>query len=747
MPTRIDIAARYRRARVYFAIAVLLLAGTALYECTATGKKVWDTGHRNAEILAVALQSRITSELEQSTASLMGIASDLEGDAPPARMRIITVLQDAMRFDPISAYLCAQTSDGVTAIDHTGQPVPRALEDTLLRVALRAPPGQLALKPLIRLSAKDTWYLPVILAPGRGSPLEAIFALVPARRLLAGAESLELIPDSWISLVNPDGTRLLRYSQGRDGLEVGGARVPREVLELVAKNPSGTLDRTQLSSRSLAQLLPGSAVAGYSRSPSLPLYVSAVIPLSSLLSQWVREAAPQGIVLLMGLAATILFAQQLNTALRRQGADHIKQEYLATHDSLTGLFNRDAFMRLLVRSIETHPEEPFAVVLLDLNRFKDINDTLGHAHGDRVLEEVGKRLKALWREDEACVARLGGDELAVFTRHAHTPEALEALFAGVQRCLGEPILTGGVELELSASMGAALYPQDAGSAVELLRCSDIAMYAAKTEMRPSGRYSKLVDHFTPETLALRAELAKALRENKLWVAYQPKRRLSDGALVGLEALSRWNHPALGPVHPSYFVALAESTELIHPFTQWMLQAVARQLACWRAAGHCLPVSVNISSNNLLDHTFVENLSARLENAAIPPQLLELEITESAVMRHPETTIKRLKAIRDLGVQLAIDDFGTGYAALSYLKQLPVQTLKIDKSFILNLMTDEADQRIVRSSIQLAHSFDMGVVAEGVESAAVAQQLRDYGCDCAQGFYFGMACAAGEISWT
>jgi diguanylate cyclase (GGDEF)-like protein len=403
-------------------------------------------------------------------------------------------------------------------------------------------------------------------------------------------------------------------------------------------------------------------------------------------------------------------------------------------------------MRLLGRSITEHPREPFTVVLLDLNRFKDINDTLGHAHGDRVLALMSERLNALWCDDEASVARLGGDELAVFVRRTDTAESLEALSVRIQRCLGERILTGGVELDLTASMGAALYPEDAQSAEELLRCADVAMYAAKTEMRPFGRYSKRADHFTPETLALKVELSKALQNNGLWVAYQPKVRLKDGAMVGLEALSRWTHPALGVVSPSYYVALAEGTELIHPFTQWMLEAVAQQLAHWLAAGHCLPVSVNISANNLLDHTFVKNLYRQLEHAAVPPHLLELEVTESALMRHPETTIKRLAAIRKLGVRLAIDDFGTGYATLFYLKRLPVQTLKIDKSFILNLVTDEADQRIVRSSIQLAHSFDMNVVAEGVESAAAAQRLRDFGCDFAQGFHFGRACAAGEIRW-
>lgn len=742
------IARRYRHARAYLVATLTLLAGTTLYQLVAAGKEVWDAAHRNARALASSVQTRATSLLEQSAASLEGMASDLSEQPQPSREKVIAVLRDAMRFDPVSQYLGVRSVSGETVafVDHAGKLSPVALEAGLWDQTAHSTGAMPDLWLPLRLVAGDVWYLPLTLKVVHGNvPQCIVIALVPVRSLIA-AKSLELLPDSWVNLVKPDGTRLLQFQPSRDRLAVGGRRVPREILDILAGRTSGAFDLFQLSKSAASQLAPGTAVVGYSRSPEFPLYVGATIPLSALYGLWLTRAAPQTTVLLIGLGAIALFARQLYLALRQQQADLIRQEYRAAHDSLTGLLNRDEFMRLLHRAIVVNPREPFAVVMLDLNRFKDINDTLGHAQGDRVLEIIGKRLKALWREEEASVARLGGDELAVFARGIQGAETLETLCVRILGALGERISLSGLELNLTASMGSALYPQDATTPVELLRCSDVAMYAAKADLRPFGRYSKVVDHFTAEMLALKSDFAKVLRERGLSVAYQPRIRLSDGVMVGLEALSRWTHPTLGPVPPSRYVQLAEGTELIHPFTQLVLQTVLEQIVRWKASGRGVPVSVNISANNLLEPTFVEKLSRKLTEMSVPAELLELEITESAVMRYPDTTIRRLNAIRELGVPLAIDDFGTGYAALSYLKQLPVRTLKIDKSFVLGLVTDPADQRIVRSSIQLAHGFDMTVVAEGVESEAVAARLREYGCDYAQGFYFGEPSPAGEIRW-
>jgi diguanylate cyclase (GGDEF)-like protein len=401
-------------------------------------------------------------------------------------------------------------------------------------------------------------------------------------------------------------------------------------------------------------------------------------------------------------------------------------------------------MRELEQSISAAPAEALAVLLLDLNRFKEINDTLGHAAGDSVLKGIGERLRERFANSGMCIARLGGDELAVLARGTEAARALDSLGGRLQECLGRTTLPGGVELDLSASIGAAVYPQDARTSSELLRCADIAMYAAKEQLSAFCHYHEAMDQYTPQMLALQSELGKALREGAISVAYQPKVRLADGELIGLEALARWTHPTMGPIAPSQFVPLADSTELVHPFAQYMLRAACRQIVAWQLRGYRVPISVNISANNLLDRGFVDQVRAILGSLDVKPALLELEVTESAVMRHPDTMLRRLGEIRALGVRLSIDDFGTGYASLAYMKQLPVHTLKIDRSFVTNLTEDLGDQRIVRSSIQLAHSFGMTVVAEGVETAGAARELYAYGCEAAQGYYFGYPQSAAEI---
>ena len=728
--------------------ALLLLAGTAIYLTIQERDRIRSDARRSALNIAVGLERGATGLLAQSTFSLRGISADIARQPGIGVASLLPALQEAMRFDALSEYLGVRNSKtGETAVvDRGGHPGSSRIRSAL-RVTLCQPEvGEIALCSIVKLPGDDAWYLPVTLGARRGDAVNVVFALVPARSLVAAAQSLQLIPGSWLNFVTTDGTRLFRYVPSRDAIEVPTGRTPPEVLDLAAAHPSGILELSRLPPSVRARTIPGIYLDGYSRSSLLPLYVTTTVPVSSLVTAWFQQSIAPGVIFLAGILAVVIFGWQLRAALLRQRRYSARQEYLASHDTLTGLLNRDAFMRRLSQTIAIDPSGSFAVVLLDLNRFKDINDTLGHAVGDRVLAEVGKRLSD-FIDDEGLVARLGGDELVIFAPGAHVADEVEALCGGMQACLGRTVLTDGVELDLTASLGAALYPQDAQTPTELLRCADIAMYAAKGDLRPYSRYSKTADSFTPEMLALKSEFAKALREGGLRVVYQPKVRLSDGALMGLEALSRWTHPAIGPVSPAKYIHLIESTELIHPLTQFVLKKAVEQIAHWRAVGHNVPVAVNISANNLLDHTFVEKLGETLQAAAVPAHLLELEITESAVMRHPETILRRLHAIRELGVRLSIDDFGTGYASLSYLKRLPVSTLKIDKTFIVNLDSDEADQRIVRSSIQLAHGFGMTVVAEGVESEAVAGLLLQYGCDQAQGFHFARPQAAEELERT
>ena len=740
-PTRV--ASQYRRARYYLASALLLLAGTAVYTVTLERERIRTDARSSALNIAVGLERSATGLLAQSIFSLRGIGVDIAREPARGNAGLVPVLQEAMRFDALSGYLGVRTAKTgeIAVVDRAGH-AGSAQTRAGLRAAICQPSnGQIGLCPIVRLPGDGAWYLPVALTARHGEAVDMVFALVPVRSLVAAAHSLQLIPGSWWNYVTADGTRLFRYVPSRDAIEVPSGRTPQEVLDLAAGHPSGILELSQLPPSVQARTLPGIYLDGYSRSALLPLYVTTTVPVSSLITAWLQQSIAPAVIFLTGMIAVVIFGWQLRAALQRQRRYSARQEYLASHDTLTGLLNRDAFMRLLTQSIAHHPRQAFAVVLLDLNRFKDINDTLGHAIGDSVLAQVGQRLKD-FIDGEGCVARLGGDELVIFA--PHVPEEVETLCARMQACLGRTILTDGVELDLTASMGAALYPQDAQTPTELLRCADIAMYSAKGDLRPYSRYSKLTDSFTPEMLALKSEFAKALREGGLRVVYQPKVRLSDGALMGLEALSRWTHPTIGPVSPAKYVHLIESTELIHPLTQLVLKSAIEQIARWRAVGHNVPVAVNISANNLLDHAFVDKIGEQLQAAAVPAYLLELEITESAVMRHPETMLRRLHAIRELGVRLAIDDFGTGYASLSYLKRLPVCTIKIDKTFVVNLDSDEADQRIVRSSIQLAHGFGMTVVAEGVESEAVAALLRQYGCDQAQGFHFARPQTADEL---
>ena len=732
------VTGEYRRARLSVVVALLLLAGTAVYLVAQERQQTWASARESVLNLALGLETSITGLLEQSTGSLRHISTDLSSrpGARPNPEREIAVLREGARLDSVSSFLGLRNSDGrILAVDRSGKPVASSDVLRMIAQALAAHGIGLKLGYLVSLPHQQGLYLPITLAGGSGADEpEVVFAFVPVRRLLASTDSLRLIPDSFVSLVTIDGRRLVAYAPGSGTFKVIGGRASPQSLAQVGGRSSGVF--LSLPSKS--------GLIGFARSSALPLYVGASVPIASLRRQWLAEAAAPAAVLVIGVLAVLAFAWQLRRALRRQAAYVAEQEYLAQHDTLTGLRNRDGFMLELGRTIAAAPGDEFAVLLLDLNRFKEINDTLGHAAGDRVLQEIGERLRKRFGAPDTCVARLGGDELAVLARGVDAARALESLCARLQECLGRTTVPGGVELDLTASIGAAVYPRDARTPSELLRCADIAMYAAKEELSDFRRYHEVMDQFTPEMLALQSELGKALREGSLSVAYQPKVRLADGELIGLEALARWTHPTMGPIAPSRFVPLADSTELVHAFAQHMLRTACVQVLAWGRRGYRVPISVNISANNLLDSGFVDKVRSILDSLQLEPALLELEVTESAVMRHPDTMLKRLGEIRALGVRLSIDVFGTGYASLAYLKQLPVHTLKIDKSFITNLMEDAADQRIVRSSIQLAHSFGMSVVAEGVETAGAARELLTYGCESAQGYYFSYPLTAAEV---
>ena len=737
-------AARYRNAALVLGLAVALLAGTAIWLVAQARSQVWEDARRNQEDVALAVQLSISGLLAQATLSLDGIRADLAA-APAAsassRETQLQILREAQRFDPMSAFLGVRTGASVSLVDAQGhsrddlaaQSVPR-LDAADAREATR-------FGTLLQFKGDATWYLPVVIAAPRGLGADGIaYALVPTDRLLGAAASLKVLPGSLVTLFTRSGQRLLRSLVADDVLQPNGKPVPASVLAVVTAASSGNFTRV-----STVDGRP--TLYAFSSAAALPLIVTTGVPESVLQREWLAKATAPFLVLIAGLVAVVVFGVRLRAALAEQRAYLATQEYLASHDQLTDLPNRYAFLQHVQRLIRRSAgKRGFCVLLLDVNRFKDVNDTLGHEAGDAVLQTLGTRLEQLAKADAVFVARLGGDELALCASHDNATDdaAIIALCERLHAALGAPLVSTGIELSVTAGVGIATYPADAQTALELLRCADIAMYRAKQDLAPYCRYAEGLDNFTSGALAMKADFAKAIRDGSLSLVYQPKLRVSDLALVGVEALSRWNHPVKGSIAPIEFLPLAETTELIHPFTDLVLKNAMTQIASWLAAGHAVPVAVNISANNLLDPLFVEKLRGLIARTGVPVRLLELEVTESAVMRYPDMMHKRLEEIRALGIKMSIDDFGTGYASLAYLKHLPVDTLKIDKVFITNLDTDAGDRRIVRSSIQLAHGFGMTVVAEGVETQAVAELLAEDGCDFAQGYHFSRPVSAATI---
>jgi diguanylate cyclase (GGDEF)-like protein len=384
----------------------------------------------------------------------------------------------------------------------------------------------------------------------------------------------------------------------------------------------------------------------------------------------------------------------------------------------------------------------FAVLMLDLDGFKQINDTLGHGSGDRLLLDVASRLRALV-SGRQFVARLGGDEFAVVLPGAGPPGAVDVV-EEIRAALEVPIELDGISVRVEASAGIASYPADGHTEDDLLRAADTAMYAAKEARLGYAVYSS-ASRPEPSRLALAGELQQAIDRDELFLAYQPKVSLRSDRIVGVEALARWLHPHRGLVMPDEFIAVAQQTSLIRPLTLHVLRHALTQLAAWRGAGHDLSVAVNLSTRNLLDVELCRDVARLLAETGVPARHLVLEITESALIADPLNVRGVLDELAAMGVQLSIDDFGTGYSSLSYLKRLPIHEIKIDRSFVLNLPSSEEDAIIVRSTIDLANNLGLRVVAEGVETAEVLGYLRATGCDVAQGYHLGRPVPAEELT--
>jgi diguanylate cyclase (GGDEF)-like protein len=413
-----------------------------------------------------------------------------------------------------------------------------------------------------------------------------------------------------------------------------------------------------------------------------------------------------------------------------------ERRHEALHDALTGLPNRVLFGSRLREQLNViaGTGARLAVALMDLDGFKDINDTLGHQSGDVVLDEVARRISYAVGS-VAVVARLGGDEFALMFPSLGSRPELEAVARRIREEVTKPILVEGMRINVNVSIGFAIAPDDACDAAILLQRADVAMYSAKAgNGNGVDFYEALRDENSTRRLTLGTDLRAAIDQRQLTVAYQPKVGLDDGQVVGMEALVRWRHPVFGQVMPDEFIPLAERTGIITELTAYVLQMALEHARTWHEAGHMWTVAVNVAMRNLLDGDFAVTVGDLLAKSGVDPSLLTLEITETGVMSDPTRTIDMLDRLAALGLRLSIDDFGTGYSSLSYLQQLPVTEIKIDKVFVGELAVDPSAEAIVRSVLDLARNLHLSVVAEGVEDRRTWEHLRTLGCDMAQGYF-------------
>jgi diguanylate cyclase (GGDEF)-like protein len=469
-----------------------------------------------------------------------------------------------------------------------------------------------------------------------------------------------------------------------------------------------------------------------------------------------EAAAVLGVrVIVFSVALVMLIALSLYGRARRSAErSQLEQEllrkqvavrgYEAEHDDLTGLLNRRGFFSVLRRKLETHEAQAPAVLLLDLDGFKEVNDTLGHGAGDALLVEIGARLRKVVREGDV-LARVGGDEFAIVAGGAEALERAQEIARRIDPAFQLPFEIAGLALRIRASVGIADGREQPLSADELLRRADVAMYQAKATQENVAVYATGEDPRSNERLRLASELERALDGEELVVHYQPKAHLEDGAISGVEALVRWQHPQCGLLSPDAFIPATERNGLIRRLTLEVLGRALRQQAAWRAEGLDLPVAVNLSIANLLDDDLPDDIDALLEEHGAQPEQLRFEITESYLVTDATRVHRNLMQICRRGIQLALDDFGTGYSSLTHLRQLPIDELKIDRSFISRLGRDSQDDAIVRAMIGLAHSLELSVVAEGVEAEAVWSRLRDLGCDQAQGYHLAPPLPASRLT--
>ena len=450
-------------------------------------------------------------------------------------------------------------------------------------------------------------------------------------------------------------------------------------------------------------------------------------------------------VLLLGLAIAAMLAWVVRGHRRQLVSERAQALHAALHDPLSGLPNRALLHDRLGHALHANAKAGTRVglLLIDLDRFKEINDTFGHRYGDVLLQQIGPRLTSTLREADT-VARLGGDEFAVILPETGTVAAAVEVATKLREALEPAFQVFDVDLNIEASIGVVISGEHGLDTDTLLQRADIAMYAAKSQGLGVCSYSLDADQNSPVRVALLGELRKAIDHCDLELFYQPKVSVSTGELTGVEALIRWRHKTRGLIFPDDFIPLAEHTELIGPLTRYVLDAALAQARAWIDAKTPLTVSVNLSARNLLDARLPDVVAKLLATHGVAPQLLELEVTESAIMSDPLRARQILERLAASGIRISIDDFGAGYTSLSQLKTMPITELKIDKSFVMTMVEDTSNAVIVQSVIALGHNLGLTIVAEGVENQQVLTELTRQGCDVAQGYHFARPVPASQF---
>lgn len=438
----------------------------------------------------------------------------------------------------------------------------------------------------------------------------------------------------------------------------------------------------------------------------------------------------------MALQASTMVLDQTNDLRNQTVALEYQVMHDATHDSLTGLPNRVLLLDRLDQAIHIafREKQSLALLVLDLDHFKDINDTLGHHSGDQLLKHVALRLQGVVRDSDT-LARLGGDEFAIMLPLVKERHYVQIVIEKIQNAFLSPFVVGGLSLDVQASIGIAIFPEHGKDVDTIMQRADVAMYVAKQNNDGFAIYSPKHDKHTPKRLTLMGELRQAIDNGDLVLHYQPKINIRGNCTNGVEALVRWQHEEHGLIQPNDFIPLAERTGLIKQLFFWVVKTALEQAEQWHKDQLKIGIAINLSPSTLLDADLPDIITGLLASSNVPANYLTFEITEGSIIKDPERALDILVRLSKMGINISIDDFGTGYSSLAYLRKMPVSELKIDQSFVQDMLINENDEVIVRSTIDLAHNMGLKVVAEGVEEEEIAVRLKELGCDIIQGYFF------------